>query len=753
MGGFFAGLTNEIGDSLHRRHVEDFQDAVTSKQNLMDAYKTLRDDPHMQDLWGDMAQKQLQAASTDPRQFMKGKIPKELDPTEYMKLHSQRASGQAASPANAGQNGTMVPPPPPGQAQGTGAAPQGMQLPSWNAALAPPSQGGQGSLPGGPTNTNASQGAVPPPPPLGGAGPSSDSTTGAGAAAMPGAASATMGAAGPIVPPPVAALAGGQAAMSHQALPPDPAAGGAPDSITAVGPQQAAAITPPPPAPMNGQPQMAQSDPHILNPFELANRQADLSMIPLKKKLEVVEPYLKGLDPQLANIMRMEIMQGGNGSAGTSALLNIAFGAPQKEQIDATGMDPDQKAQYGLPPNAAGKWTALRTRTGQTVGAYQGWAGTTNTTSATGVQGKESTNQVLSDGGMATAVGGGPSTVLAPQGTTWVESDPAHPELEYPMVKNRAGQLVAATEVGGQPVPPRLKASVLQHQTSTDMTTDASGHTTGTRTNGVVVPPPPGAATNVPKPRAGGGAGGPRSSATPGGGPAVDPAIKRWAEDKAAGKTPVIPAKSQAEVTRYMVAHGMDSPTPLSTKGQGDIEAIDPVLTQINDAMKRLRDEKLDQNNNITALIPEYLQYTHGIAVPHSDLFTNLSFEQLRSAAAALKGMNSRAFPILNRALQHTPTLDRLGGLDPDSPKAIYGKLMEMKTLLQQGRNSILADEKKSGVIGAPDQGNNTGGAIAPPPAAASSSGMIDVISPEGVAGQIPADKWQAAQARGFKRK
>lgn len=741
MGGFFAGLTNEIGDSLHRRHVEDFQDAVTSKQNLMDAYKTLRDDPHMQDLWGDMAQKQLQAASTDPRQFMKGKIPKELDPTEYMKLHSQRASGQVASPANAGQNGTMVPPPPVGQAQG-GPAGQGMQLPSWNAAT---------------SGTNAaSQGAVPPPPSPGGAGPSSDSTTGAGAgigASAGVSASPTMGTVGPIIPPPVAALAGGQAAMSHQALPPDPAAGGAPDSITAVGPQQAAAIPPPPPAPMNGQPQMAQDqNSHILNPFELANRQADLSVIPLKKKLEVVEPYLKGLDPQLANIMRMEIMQGGNGSAGTSALLNIAFGAPQKEQIDATGMDPEQKAQYGLPPNAAGKWTALRTRTGQTVGAYQGWAGTTNTTSATGVQGKESTNQVLGDGGMATAVGGGPSTVLAPQGTTWVESDPAHPELEYPMTKNRAGQLVAATEANGQPVPSRLKASVLQHQTSTDMTTDASGHTTGTRTNGVVVPPPPGAVANAPKPKGGGGAGGTRSSATPAGGPAVDPAIKRWAEDKAAGKTPVIPAKSQAEVTRYMVAHGMDSPTPLSAKGQADIAAIDPVLIQINDAMKQLKDEKLDQNNNILSLVPEYLQYTHGLSVPHSNLFTNLSFEQVRSAAAALKGLNSRAFPILNRALQHTPTLDRMGGLDPDSTKAMYGKLMEMKTLLQQGRNSILADEKKSGVIGAPDQGNNAGGAIAPPPAA-SSSGMIDVISPEGVAGQIPADKWQAAQARGFKRK
>lgn len=168
---------------------------------------------------------------------------------------------------------------------------------------------------------------------------------------------------------------------------------------------------------------------------------------------------------------------------------------------------------------------------------------------------------------------------------------------------------------------------------------------------------------------------------------------------------PAPTGKELTAVQAYAAANGLESPVAMSAKGAGDLAAIEPVLQEIQDLKSKLRTQKLDQDDSYR-LVPDFLRYSHGLgSTPHDDLFTSLSFEQLRSAAAAMKGMNSRAFPILNRALQHTPTLDRIGGLMPDTPKTMYDKLNTMETILNQGRDAILRDERKSGVTGSPGPG------------------------------------------------
>jgi len=132
--------------------------------------------------------------------------------------------------------------------------------------------------------------------------------------------------------------------------------------------------------------------------------------------------------------------------------------------------------------------------------------------------------------------------------------------------------------------------------------------------------------------------------------------------------------------------------------------------------------EGLQNDDSHSTLTPDYLQYAHlGQSTPHNALFTTLSFEQLRSAAAALKGMNARAYPIIQRALQHTPTLDRAGGLIGDTPKTIYDKLNTMEGIIQDSRNATLTDERRSGVIQA-----------APPPSAAGTSAPMTITLPSG---------------------
>jgi hypothetical protein len=95
-------------------------------------------------------------------------------------------------------------------------------------------------------------------------------------------------------------------------------------------------------------------------------------------------------------------------------------------------------------------------------------------------------------------------------------------------------------------------------------------------------------------------------------------------------------------------------------------------------------------------LVRDFTAYRHGrFDTPNSDLISNLSFAGLRSGAQAMKGTGSRAYPVLQKALEHTPIVSE----NFDSPLAGQTKLREMLQRLNEGRQAILQDERKSGVI------------------------------------------------------
>lgn len=178
--------------------------------------------------------------------------------------------------------------------------------------------------------------------------------------------------------------------------------------------------------------------------------------------------------------------------------------------------------------------------------------------------------------------------------------------------------------------------------------------------------------------------------------PRVDP-IVRQAYDSWATGGPAPTGKKLNAVQAYQAANNLPDPVTLSAMGQNNLQAIDTVFLEIEDINRTLA--KIAGNPSLAA---NYMKYKHlGIdaPAPYNDLFTKLSFEGLRSAAAALKGNNSRAYPIIQRAFEHVPNLDRLGGFLPDSIKLIKDKLSSMHDVLSDSRTTVLADERKSGVI------------------------------------------------------
>lgn len=547
--GVSAGLgamADQFGNALHERNIQNYNAAIQTKANLMDAYKALRDDPRMQDMWEQIAQKQLGVAAADPRKFLKGKIPSEFDPSDLFMLHSARTTGTAPSPGPPPP--AIVPRAPAGQSQ-EGPAAQGMTLPPFDASQSVPGMPGVSTNMIGPPPA-AERPANEPPVPfrelvnpeavkylnpalLAGGAVNEEGQVTPSRSPIPGASGPTPSVAAPpissSVTPRTSAFNGAMRAVANNANPPS-AASEAPgaDSSTVVPPAQASAAIAPPPIMAHNQsalpfPSTYGGPPHVLSAQELLRRGIENQQIVAQSKLQMLEPYLAHLDPQMANIMRMEVVNGGQG-AGATALLNIAFAAPQKEQIDASTMTPDQKAYYGLPPDAAGKWTTLRTRTGQTVGAYQGWAGSQLTVNDKGVIGRETVNNVLQNGGQATAPGGGPSytpgqvaprTVDLPGGTTGFQTAagartgaapvptggvvPSYLSPKFEPTATGGVQMTTPADVlaGKKPTPVQgaVSPSMLQTQHSGTSSLDAEGNTVTTSRSGKIapgaIPPPP----------------------------------------------------------------------------------------------------------------------------------------------------------------------------------------------------------------------------------------------------------------------
>lgn len=201
-----------------------------------------------------------------------------------------------------------------------------------------------------------------------------------------------------------------------------------------------------------------------------------------------------------------------------------------------------------------------------------------------------------------------------------------------------------------------------------------------------------------------GGAGG--SAALTPGPAAVDPLVKREYDDWASGKGPAPTGKKLAAVQSYAEQNGLQTPVQLTAAGQKAITAVDDVMGQIKNLKALVKQKGLDKDNpklnELPAYYTDYLRYAHGGQKgPDSELFTGLSFEALRSAAAAMQGSNSRAYQVITRALQHTPNLemDPKSLRKPDGGALIYSKLGEMQSILENGRQKIFDDERKSGVV------------------------------------------------------
>ncbi len=173
-------------------------------------------------------------------------------------------------------------------------------------------------------------------------------------------------------------------------------------------------------------------------------------------------------------------------------------------------------------------------------------------------------------------------------------------------------------------------------------------------------------------------------------------AIKELAKKIESGDLPVpTDARTAGAAKEYMAEHHMEIPTPLSAKGQDNLQKVDSVLYEIDDVQKILGSLKGDPN-----LAIDYFKYKHNLGdSPYDELFTKISFEGLRSAAAALQGNGSRAYPVIKAAFQHIPNLDRAYGLNPDSITRMKDKLNAMQDVLQKTRKSVLLDERKSGVV------------------------------------------------------
>jgi hypothetical protein len=211
---------------------------------------------------------------------------------------------------------------------------------------------------------------------------------------------------------------------------------------------------------------------------------------------------------------------------------------------------------------------------------------------------------------------------------------------------------------------------------------------------------------------AGGGStrpGGPLTGVGGGGDPITAEKYKEWS---AGGPAPT--GKALDAVQGYAASHGLPTPIPMSATGQKDLAQVDDVLTQIKSLKQMMEQRGMDKDDSKT-YYPDYFKYMHGgMSTPNQDLWTGLSFEGLRSAAAALRGSNARSYPIFSRALEHVPNPTASMTHLPDSPKNMYGKLGEMEKVLTQGRTQIINDEKKSGVtaptsnvspVGAPSPG------------------------------------------------
>jgi len=143
-------------------------------------------------------------------------------------------------------------------------------------------------------------------------------------------------------------------------------------------------------------------------------------------------------------------------------------------------------------------------------------------------------------------------------------------------------------------------------------------------------------------------------------------------------------------------------PTFSVPEGQKAVADIDPIIEEVHRTQQMFEDIPLAKMGTIegkAVLGAATKAYEHGISTPYTSLIANLSFASLRSGANTMKGTGSRALPVLEKALEHTPKIMGEHIWDVSDPGQIRDQLNQMLTRLGEGRDSVLRNESKGGVI------------------------------------------------------
>jgi hypothetical protein len=402
---------------------------------------------------------------------------------------------------------------------------------------------------------------------------------------------------------------------------------------------------------------------------EQATRRMDLDE--RQKALANIKRLYPGLPPQ--QMAQFELWASSR-SAPVPAMTG-AMMTPTVSRVQAESMSADQRALHGIPPDANGPyWIYVNKLTGEP--SRQAQPAATTSAMVAGENGLEFVPRI--PGKIAPAGGGAalPPSALTPR-NTGVNSTGQN-------VYNDVFGIRSGSPLGQSPgLLPQISSSTISSPGSAPVTTQ-----TERRRGGISGPTPP-------------AAGAPKSTSSAA--PAITPisgstgnAIAERAKKVASGDLPLPAGRDGAAVQQYMAEHAMELPTPMSPKGQENIARVDSVLMEIQDLNSALAAIKGNPS-----LAVDYARYKYlGQSTPYDALFTKISFEGLRSAAAALQGNGSRAYPVIKRAFEHIPNLDRLGGLNPDSVSLMKDKLKAMQKVLEDTRKTVMSDEKKSGVIG-----------------------------------------------------
>ena len=392
-----------------------------------------------------------------------------------------------------------------------------------------------------------------------------------------------------------------------------------------------------------------------------------------QQKLQMIEPYLASLDPQMANFMRMQVLSGGNGmipgvlgAMEPNAERNVVASSIPKSEWSRLGLDPSldpntpliiEKSKLNpnhvvtarvlsvpqqLRTTDTGGVAPVNTRTGAVGPALEGLAGT-------------GANRIIDSG-----------------------VDPLTGQKK--LVK--AGDVLQGNpvEMGVNPgfVPTTKSSTVVTPGQPPVTTTSRSQKGGGTARGGGSIPP-----------------------VSSGANPAEDHSqtavnYRAWVDGKAN-----LSEKEQAAARTYADQHRLPLPDTLSAGGQAAIKKIQPILDEIRHAKQLLRERGLDKMSDLEskkALGVAYARYKYlRMYDPLAKVISDLSFDSLRSVGQALEGTGARAFPLFQLGMEHTPVI----GLNSDSGKFMMDKLDGMERRAEESLEAAKG-MVKSGVIKPP---------------------------------------------------